>query len=167
MPGKFHGQRSLMGYSPWCCKESDMTEVTQHRAQTDVSSDLGSAIYYVISASLCEFIFSFFICKVGILTYHASLSRLQGMNIKHLVYGMQLISSRYYIIIIIPFVRCLVTQLCLTLCDPMDCNPQALLSMGILQARTLEWVAISSSRGSSQTRDQTQVSHIAGGFFTN
>ena len=38
--------------------------------------------------------------------------------------------------------------------------------MGILQARTLEWVATPSSRVSSQPRDQTQVSHIAGGFFT-
>ena len=43
---------------------------------------------------------------------------------------------------------------------------QATLSMGILQARILEWVAMPSSRGSSQPRDQTQVSHIAGGFFT-
>ena len=39
--------------------------------------------------------------------------------------------------------------------------------MGILQARILEWVAMPSSRGSSQPRDQTQVSHIAGGFFTS
>ena len=37
---------------------------------------------------------------------------------------------------------------------------------GILQARTLEWVATPFSRGSSQPRDQTQVSLIAGGFFT-
>ena len=44
---------------------------------------------------------------------------------------------------------------------------QVPLSMGILQARILEWVAIPSSRGSSQPRDQTQVSRIAGGFFTN
>ena len=43
---------------------------------------------------------------------------------------------------------------------------QAPLSMGILQARILEWVAMLSSRGSSQPRDQTQVSHIAAGFFT-
>ena len=42
---------------------------------------------------------------------------------------------------------------------------QAPLSMGILQARTLEGVAMPSSRGSSQLRDQTQASHIAGGFF--
>ena len=39
-------------------------------------------------------------------------------------------------------------------------------TMRILQARILEWVAMSSSSGSSQPRDHTQVSHIAGGFFT-
>ena len=38
---------------------------------------------------------------------------------------------------------------------------------GILQARTLEWVAFPFSRGSSQSRDQTQVSHIVGRFFTS
>ena len=53
-----------------------------------------------------------------------------------------------------------VSQSCLTLCDPMDCTIH-----GILQARILEWVAFPFSRGSSQPRDQTQVSHIAGGFF--
>ena len=58
---------------------------------------------------------------------------------------------------------CLVTQLCPTFCNPMDCIAcQAPLSMGILQARILEWVAMPSSRGSSQPRDQMQVSHIAG-----
>ena len=40
------------------------------------------------------------------------------------------------------------------------------MSMGILQAVTLEWVAMFSSRGSPQPRDQTQISRIAGGFFT-
>ena len=44
---------------------------------------------------------------------------------------------------------------------------QAPLSMGILQARILEWVAMPSSRGSSQPRDCTQASRIAGGFFTS
>jgi len=38
---------------------------------------------------------------------------------------------------------------------------------GILQARILEWVAVPFSRGSSQNRDQTQVSHIEGRFFTS
>ena len=44
---------------------------------------------------------------------------------------------------------------------------QASLSMGILPARILEWVAMPSSRGSSQPRNQTQVSLVAGGFFTD
>jgi len=39
--------------------------------------------------------------------------------------------------------------------------------MGILQARILEWAAMPSSRGSSQAKDRTQVSHVAGRFFTN
>ena len=50
---------------------------------------------------------------------------------------------------------------------PWTAPCQSPLSMGILQARILEWVAMTSSRGSSQPRDQTQVSCIAGGFFTN
>ena len=48
----------------------------------------------------------------------------------------------------------------------MDSSPPD-SAHGILQARILEWVAIPFSRGSSQPRDQTQVSHIVGGFFTN
>ena len=52
----------------------------------------------------------------------------------------------------------LVTQLCPTLCDPMDCSPPASSVYGILQAGILEWVAIPFSRGSSQPRNQTQVS---------
>ena len=55
-----------------------------------------------------------------------------------------------------------VAQLCPTLCDPMDYTVH-----GILQARMLDWVAFPSSRGSSQPRDGTQVSHIASGFFTS
>ena len=55
-----------------------------------------------------------------------------------------------------------VAQLCLTLCDPMDCSPPGCSIHGIFQARILEWVAISFSRGSSQPRDQTWVSRIAG-----
>ena len=58
-----------------------------------------------------------------------------------------------------------VTQSCPTLCDPMDCSPPGSSVHGILQARILEWVAIPFSRGSSQPRDHTQVSHVAGGFF--
>ena len=57
------------------------------------------------------------------------------------------------------------SQSCLTLWDPMDCSPPGSSAHGILQVRILEWVAISSSRGSSQPRDQTQVSCIASRFL--
>ena len=60
------------------------------------------------------------------------------------------------------FVKMKVAQSCLTLCDPLDYTAH-----GILQARILEWVAVPFSRGFSQPRDQTQVSHIVGGFFTS
>ena len=48
---------------------------------------------------------------------------------------------------------------------PMDCSPPSFSFHGILQARILEWVDISFSRGSSRPRDRTQVSHIAGRRF--
>ena len=55
----------------------------------------------------------------------------------------------------------LVTQLCLTLCNPMDSSPPGFSVHGILQARILEWIiTIPFSRGSSQPRDQTQISCI-------
>ena len=55
---------------------------------------------------------------------------------------------------------CSIIQLCPTLCNPMDCSPLGSSIHGISQARIQEWVAISSSRGSSQHRDQTCVSGI-------
>ena len=55
-----------------------------------------------------------------------------------------------------------VVQSCLTLCNTMDYTVHE-----ILQARILEWVAFPFSRGSFQPRDGTQVSYIAGGFFTS
>ena len=57
-----------------------------------------------------------------------------------------------------------VTQ-CLPLCDPLDCSPAGSSVHGISQARILEWIAISFSRGSSRPRNQTHVSCITGGSF--
>ena len=62
-------------------------------------------------------------------------------------------------------VKVLVAQ-CPTLCNPMDCSPPDASVHGILQARILEWVATPFSRGSSQPKDWTLISYIAGGFFT-
>ena len=52
-------------------------------------------------------------------------------------------------------------QFCPTLCDPMDCSPPGSLVHGILQARTLEWVAIPSCRGSYWPGDRTCISYVS------
>ena len=62
--------------------------------------------------------------------------------------------------------KVLVTQLCLTLCDPMDGSLPGTSVHGISQARILEWIAIPFSRGSSRPKDLTWVSCLADGFFT-
>ena len=59
-----------------------------------------------------------------------------------------------------------VAQSCPTLCNLMDCSLPGFSVHGIFQARILEWVAVSFSRGSSQPRDRTRVSCIVGRHFT-
>ena len=61
----------------------------------------------------------------------------------------------------------LVTKSCSTLCHPLNCSPPGSSVHRIYQARIQEWVAISDSRGSFQSRDLNRVSWTAGRFFTN
>ena len=81
----------------------------------------------------------------NLLAIHQSLKLNASGLSKHLFFSFSLLS------------KVTVTQSSLTLCYPMD-----LTVHGILQAKILEWIAISFSRGSSQSRDGTWVSHIAG-----
>ena len=84
--------------------------------------------------------------------------------------GKERITLIYMCVCVCVCIHCvclLVAHSCLTLSDPMDCSPPGSSVCGILQARILQLVAIPSfSRESSQLRDQTQVSCIAGRFFT-
>ena len=64
-----------------------------------------------------------------------------------------------------PSKDCTHAQSCLTLCNPMDCSPLGSSFHGVFQARILGWVTISSSRESSQLRDQPHFSSIAGRLF--
>ena len=78
-------------------------------------------------------------------------------------------NQRNYVLVLallLTFCCCLVTKSCLTLCGHMDWSLPGCSDCGISQARILEWVATSCSRGSSQPRDRTGVSSITGGFFT-
>ena len=79
----------------------------------------------------------------------------------------QFISSDTIWIFAICLCFVLITQLCPTLWNLMDCNPSGSSVHGTLQAKILEWVATPFSSGSSWPRDGALVSCIAGGFFTN
>ena len=82
---------------------------------------------------------------------------------------MPVFSSFWFLWIYCMFLICvcvLVTQLCLTLCDPMDCSLPGSSVHGVLQARILERVVGPFSRGSSRLRDWALVSHVAGRFLT-
>ena len=106
LPGKSHGQRNLEGYSPWCCKESDMTEWL----------------------SMHAYIYPLFLGFPSSLGDHRAPSRVP--------WAIQCCAMLCY-------AKSL--QSCPTLCDPIDSSPPGSPVPGILQARTLEWVAISFS----------------------
>ena len=77
-----------------------------------------------------------------------------------------LISGSIFVLSYIHICSCyFVAKSYLTLCNLMDCSSSDSSVHGISQARILEWVVISFSRGSSQLRDQTQISCLAGRFF--
>ena len=140
LPEKSHGQRSLVGYSPRDPKRVGHTWATT-QARMPVLFTKFSIWFHRL---------------------HHYLHHHLHNNLLLLLLLLQLL----HIIISL----CLLTYLCLTLCDPLDCNPPGSPVLGISQARILEWVAISSSRGSSQPMDQTHVSWsscIAGKFFTH
>ena len=76
-----------------------------------------------------------------------------------IIFSQQCISGKSWVCV-------LLIQLCLTVCEPMDCSPPGSSVHVILQARILEWTAIPLTKGSSQPTDGTQVSCISGRFFT-
>ena len=102
-----------------------------------------------------EMIMAFLLYSVNIIVISESISYIIERN---------LIWSGH--IILFMHVCVLVAQSCPTLCNPMDGSPPGSSVHGILQARILKWIAIPFSRRSSQPRDQTRVSCIAGRFFT-
>ena len=85
-----------------------------------------------------------------------------GYEVTVLVLGVHVLSC----VRLVPCVCVLLAQSCLILCNPMDSSPPGSSVHGIFQARMLEWIAISSSRGSSPTWDWTVSPALAGWFFT-
>ena len=105
-----------------------------------------------------------FVKQLQSLKYHISFSYASRCPIFQQFHEMGWVSSPLYWWIKWGSGR-LVTQSHLTLCNPTDCSRPGSSVHRILQPRILEWAAISSSRGSSQPRERTQVSHTAGRFF--
>ena len=90
------------------------------------------------------------------------------MHLAPASFDLQVVKGRYTsIVLLLRATKLSVAQLCPTLCDPIDYSLPGSSFHGIFQARILEWVAISFSRGSSQPRDQTRVSHIVSRFFSS
>ena len=134
LPGESQGQGSLMGCRLWGHTESDTTERLHFHFSL---SCIGERNGNPLQCSCLEN------PRDG---EPDGLPSMGSHRVKQLSSGSSMLFS--------------VAKLCQTLCNPMDCSLPGSSVHGIFQARILEWVAISSSRGSSQLRDQTHVSCI-------
>ena len=149
-----HGQRSLVGYSPWGCKELDTTEWLTTSTTKEISKVLGA---------LCQEpgtkIKSIFYCKHS--QSRAWIPTLSGITwAKYSLWPLGSWSVNT------PKKKKSVSHLDVNSSDPMDCSPPRSSVHGIPQARILERAAIPFSTVSSWSRDQTWVYCFAGRYFT-
>ena len=146
LPGKSHGWRSLIGYSPWGRKESVTTERLHFH-------------FHLIC----------WLFRLWVMKSHVALTISIREGSKCHWFSQKddtkdsLQKSREKL----ACVCAQLLQLCPVLSDPVDCSPPGSSVQGILQERIPEWVAMPSSRGSSQPRNQTHISCIVGRFFTS
>ena len=105
-------------------------------------------------------------CRLKISCFQSDLFQSNLINIRFITKSGLLLNEPNVYVQIHFCTFCTVFQLCPTLCDPMDCSLPDSFVHGDSPARILKKVTMPSHRGSSQPRERTQVSHIAGGFFT-
>ena len=131
------------------------------------------SFFFVVCIFIIEFWFAVtvrFLCNslcIYVIVLRSSSLSFKYILKKHLNLYIPLLMTTVFDIMCM--CACSVAQSCLTLCNLMDCNPTGFSVLGILQARILEWVAISFSRRSSWPRNQTHVSCVscvAGRLFT-
>ena len=103
-------------------------------------------------------------CSISVLSNMVTTGHMWPFEFKLLELNLKFSSS--FALAVFQVLNSEVTQSCPTLCDSMDCSPSGFSIHGVFQARILEWVVISFSRGSSPARDRTQVSCIEGRCFT-
>ena len=126
------------------------------------SSALLKSSNYTVQIFNIKQLFSLFLCST--ITWYVY-NQYDNPNLSDIKCMIKLLLLLYWLNQLTLIIWELVAQ-CLTFCDSMDCSPAGSSVLGILQARILEWVAISFSRGYFQPRDQTQVSCITSRFFT-
>ena len=127
LPGKSHGQRSLVGCSPWGCEELDTTERLHfnfHALEKEMATHSSVLAWRIPGTG-----------EPG------GRPSMGSHRVRHDWSNLAAADSRAGL----RKKESEVTQLCLTLWDPMDCSPPGSSVPGILQARALEWVAISFS----------------------
>ena len=145
LPGKSHGRRSLVGCSPWGRWGSDTTEWLHfHFSLSCIGEGNGNPLWCPCLENPRDG-GAWWAAVYGVAQSRTWLKWLSSSS-----------SSIVY---------CEVTQSCPTLFDPVGCSLPGFSVHRILQARILEWVTISFSRGSSWPRDRTQVSCIGGRRF--
>ena len=152
-PGKFHGL-----YSPWGCEESDMIERTCHQQSNWFPAHLEGSTSHVcwLWGYLCWG--TWWMCQ-GLQKsqdkHYAVLKHQYSLRIwENILYQNKDILCMYTCVCVCV---CTHTRSCPTLCDPMNWSQPCSSTHGISQAKILDWVASSSSRGSSQPRDQIHV----------
>ena len=158
LPGKFHGQRSLTGFGPWSCRVGP-DWATEHTLTRGGDSQIKVPVK--VKGTYSEILTA----NVWVITLCSS-SRL-NLYVDHFIQSIWQLYISYHHNLHSFFFFFLVSKSCPTLCDPMDYSLPGSSIHGILQARTLEWIAISFTRGSSQQKNWAWVSCISGRFFTD
>ena len=174
LPGKSHGWRSLVGCSPWGRWESDTTERLHfHFSLSCTREGNGNPLQCSCQENPRDG-WAWWAAVYGVAQSWTRLKRLSSsssmlLNIGDqdkwnlsLPYSIFPASGAVFVVVV------LVTKSSLTLCDPMDCGMPGSSVHGISQAKVLEWVAISFSRGSCYPGIEPwslTSSVLAGGFF--
>ena len=165
LPGKSHGQRSLVGCSPWGHEESDTTERLHfHFSLLCIGEGNGNPLQCSCLENPRDREALVGCCLWG----RTELDKTEATQQQQQQCGQRsrngmtnaddnsvlTISKIQHIILTfkVAVITCLVAKSCPTLCDPMDCSPPGSSVHGIIQARILECIAISFSRGSSPPR---------------